>query len=235
MKSKNEYRIVFNTLILALIACLCFTALAGCQEEGTQNATSGSSDVLTSPDTTPSLTTPSVSDGTTTVGSTTAETTTAETTTVTEPLPSTPQVTTLPTPETTVLPAPIATEGSFSMDTGTTLNFRVDWSLDKFEDGYAYIDVKIVLDTYEIHVSPRKNLGIINFGEETIRYSTDRISYTGKKPTEIILTLAQIAIPADGDIAVTYLEGRWFFNGNYARVDYGWLTAGGYVCVQKPQ
>jgi len=234
MKNSNN-RTLFYVVVFSLLICICFTALVGCKWDKNPDTTSGESTPtpeVTTPE--PVVTTPSAD--TTTESTTTEEvTTTPDPVTSTAPLPSTPAETTTVTPETTVLPAPIASSGTFKMDTGSTLGFRVDWSLDKFEDGFAYIDVKVILHTYEIYVSARKNLGIINFGEDSIRFSTDRISYGGKKPTEIILTVVQVAVPADGDIAVAYLEGKWFYNGNYARVDYDWLSAGGYICVQKPQ
>lgn len=233
MNNKNSVKAVVFTALLSLIVCLCFVSFTGCFED-TEEGKGTESSSIDNVTVAPVVTTPGSSE-VTTVESSTPEVTTTPTPTESQTTPSTPEVTTTDkTPETTVLPAPLATHGTFKMDTGSSLEYRIDWKLDKFDDEYAYIDLSVVLDTYEIYVSPRKNLGIINFGEESIRFSTDRISYSGKKKAEIILTVVQIQIPADGDIAVAYVEGQWFYNGHYATVDYDWLSAGGYICVQRP-
>ena len=225
------------TVIFALLISVCFTLLAGCRPGPEIPGTSDSGKTTPSPITSsPDTTTSYKEKDTTTADVTTPDQTTPGSSSVTDTQPATPEdTTTAKTPETTVLPAPIASSGTFEMDTGTTLGYRVDWSLDKFEDGLAYIDVKVILTTYELSISGRRNLGIINFGEDSIRFSTDRISYGGKKPIEIILTFVQVVVPATGDIAVAYIEGEWFFNAKYAGIEYDWLSAGGYVCVQKPQ
>lgn len=225
--NKKEKQVLFYFALVSLLVCICFTSFVGCRRNDAPPVHTSGSDTSVSDTTTDFTTTSDLYSET--------DTTTPNTSETSDTASSTPDVnTTLNPPETTTLPAPISSEGSFKMDTGTSLGFMVDWSLDRFEDGFAYIDVKVSLNTYELHVSQRKNLGVINFGEESIRFSTDRISYDGKKPTEIVLTFVQVAIPADGSLAVAYLEGKWFFNGNYANVEYDWLSAGGYICVQKP-
>lgn len=237
MTNKFRNKPLVYTVIFALLISVCFTLLAGCRPGPEIPGTSDSGKTTPSPITSsPDTTTSYKEKDTTTADATTPDQTTPGSSSVTDTQPATPEdTTTAKTPETTVLPAPIASSGTFKMDTGTTLGYRVDWSLDKFEDGLAYIDVKVILTTYELYVSARRNLGIINFGEDSIRFSTDRISYSGKKPTEIILTFVQVVVPATGDIAVAYIEGEWFFNASYAGTEYDWLSAGGYVCVQKPQ
>ena len=229
-------RPIIYAILLALLISVCFTLLAGCGGGGKANDTTPGAVTTPTPTTDAATTTEEPEATTTTAEATTPEMTTPESTAAqtTEPVTTTAETTTAKAPETTAPPAPFATSGSFKMETGTTLGYRLDWSLDRFEDGFAYIDIKVILTTYELYISARRNLGIINFGEETIRFSTDRISYSGKKPIEIILTVVQVAIPADGDIAVAYVEGEWFFNASYANVEYDWLSVGGYVCVQKP-
>lgn len=227
-KENKRNKAIFYVVTFSLLFCICFAQLTACNRQERPSETTPFetplSPVTSAPETTvsPSTSTPETTKS--------PETTPDDTTTS---IDTTPEDTTTKSPETTELPAPIANSGTFKMATGTSLGFRLDYELDKFEDGFAYIDVKVVLTTYELHVSQRKN-GVVSFGEESIIFSTDRISYDGKKPTDIVMTVVQVAIPADGDIAVAYLEAKWWFAGIYAGVEYNWLTAGGYVCVQKP-
>lgn len=219
---------IFYILTFSLLFCICFAQLAACSKNELPDDTTPYETTL-SPDTSRAETTvappTSAPDTTKTPDTTPEDTTTGDDITTAE--------TTTKTPDTTELPAPISTEGTFSMETGTSLKFRLEWSLDKFDDKFAYIDVKIVLTTYELHVSGRKN-GTVTFGDEIVTFSTDRISYDGKKPIEIVMTMMQVAIPAESDITVAYLEGKWWFAGQYAGVEYNWLKAGGYICVQRP-
>lgn len=230
MSIKKRKRTLLLAASFSLIICMCFTAFIGCTDKGEKGDTTSSPEDITA---TSDLTTP-YSGTTSSDDPVTPDVTTTAVPTESATAPVTPDVTTDKAPETTVLPAPIASEGVFNMDTGTTLGYRVEWKLDKFDNEYAYIDVTIVLETYEIYVSQRRNLGVINYGDESIRFSTDRIAYEGKKKTEIILTYVQIQIPAQGDVAVAFLEGQWFYNGSYSGVEYDWLSAGGYVCVKRP-
>ena len=234
MKNISGKRTVFLASLFSLIICLCFTFLTGCFNKESPEQITTVSDIPSEEITLPPIITTPDTGSVTEDDPVTPEVTTTEEPTDTSTDPMTPAETTTQTPVTTVLPAEIATEGIFKMDTGSSLDFKVAWKLDRFEDGYAYIDVDIVLNTYEIYVSQRRNLGVVSYGEEKINFSTDRISYSGKNKIEIPLTKVQIAIPTTGDIAVAFVEGKWFYNGNYAGVDYDWLSAGGYVCVKKP-
>ncbi len=217
--------------------CICFAFFVGCRENESDppndNGTGDVTDAVTTPVATDVTT--GGEDKTTPVGDSTTE----------------PNVTTTPASEsasdsdtvttdavTTAPPAPFATEGSFEMNTGTSLGYRLDWKLDRIENDVAYVNVNVVLNTYELYVSPRVDLGVITFGEESLRFSSERINYTDRtKKIDIVLTTQQIALKLENGAVSEYVEAKWFFNGTYyssaATVEYDWLTAGGYICISK--
>ncbi len=241
MKNINTVKTI---LVFAMLLALTFTLLVSCEPRNGGDTTTNA----------PSTSTPTGDVSSADPESSTKEpeqTTTAPIQTTKEPEQTTkaPELTTAPevttkepeqttkAPETTnnpsVLPEP-ATEGSFVANTNTTLGFKIDWKLNEIEGGYAYIDVEVVLSTYRLTLSGRKNLGAFTVGEETLRYSTDKIVVEGPAKEDVVLYKNELRLPlTDGKLA-TYVETKWFFNGTYNEIELDWLTVGGYIVIEAP-
>lgn len=249
-RHSNRNPVFINTLVLALLFAICFTTLVSCFGNGADETGGGTSENIVpnqnSTDTDESVSPVMTGDENTSQPSETTDstvTTDNETDKQTDKITENGTDTSKPSDTTTssgsgesdtsVPSVPPTKSGSFAAETGTSLGFRLDWSLAGFDEDTALIDVKVVLSTYQLVLSARNNLGIIAFGDENVRFSTERIEQNDSARVEIVLHSTQLKIKADGGQAVSYIEAKWFFNGNYADTDYEWLTAGGFVSVVK--
>ena len=239
-KNKGHIRILTVTAALALTVAVLFTSLTSCKtgsgtesgsgtkEESAFGTTAAITDETTSPVTT--------EEETTRTPATTETTKTPDTTSTpavtTEPV-TTPAVTETDTPATTLPPVIGETSGVFHAETGTSLGFRVEWELVGFEGNKAIINTKVILSSYQLYISQRKNLGVIKFGDNEVRFSTERITQDENKRVEILLTEQEVKVDTDNGFAIFHFEVRWFFNANYAGTDYEWIGAGGYITLNK--
>lgn len=239
-KSTKHKRILALTLALSITVALLFVSLTSCHTGdgvGSDSVTNtesafGTTTAITDETTSPATKAPE----TTTPPETTATTSAPETTTTpkeTTDAATTPAVTETDPPETTLPPVVSQTSGVFYAETGTSLGFRVEWELVGFEGEKAIINTKVILSTYQLYISARNNLGIIQFGDSQVRFSTSRITQDQNKKVDILLTEQQVKVDTDNGFAVVHFEVRWFFNANYAGTDYEWIGAGGYISLNR--
>ena len=230
------------TVLLALIVALLFTSLTSCrtgdgENTGSNTVTATGTAFGTTTSDAQTTVSPSTTDSITTKAPETTETakvtdTTSAPAVTTDPI-TLPVTTGTKEPETTLPPVIAETSGVFYADTGTSLGFRVEWELVGFEDDKAIIKTRVILSSYQLYISARNNLGIIQFGDNQIRFSTARITQEQNKKVDILLTEQQVKVDTDNGFAVVHFEVRWFFNANYAGTDYEWIGAGGYISLNK--
>lgn len=210
--------------------CTAFAVLVACNFGGDGGSTSADttspapSQTTVGSETTGDVTTPSQTDPSETSGqgTGTTESTPSETT------GETPSETTPPT-DTQKPATPTVTSGRFKMETGTSLDFYFDWKINGFEDGYALIQIDVVLSTYQLYISARNNLGIITFNGETVRFSTEKIEQGENKKVDIPLHSEVIKVKADETVKDINISVKWFFNGSYKDIEFEWLEAGGII------
>ncbi len=124
---------------------------------------------------------------------------------------------------------PAQTSGRFEMETGTSFDFYVDWKINGFEDGYALLQVDIVLSTYQLYISARNNLGIITVNGEAVRFSTEKIEQGESKKVDILLHSQTLRVKPSETNSDIDINVEWFFNGSYNGVEFEWLEAGGII------
>lgn len=225
-----NFKRTVSFILCAVMFCTAFTSFAACNF--------GSGAVSTPAQTT--LPTPSQTTGgggdtgdVTTVPETDPAQTSGQVTGGTESQPgdetsSTPSETT-PLEDTQKPIEPAETSGRFKMETETSFDFYFDWKINGFEDGYALLQVDVVLSTYQLYISARNNLGIITVNGETVRFSTEKIEQSESKKVDILLhsqTLRVKPSEANSDIEI---KVEWFFNGSYNGTEFEWLEAGGVI------
>ncbi len=243
---KNSQKTLKIAVVFALIFALSFTLLASCKKEENDPAetTESVSASKPTPDSQTKAPETTVAPGTTlgttdnqgtaTPGTTVSPGTTSAPVTTVSPETTKPPVTT-ETPGSETVPPVVApsASGSFAADTGTSLGYRLDWALKGFEGDQAVIEYKVVISTYQLILSSRKNLGIISLNGTETRFSTERIEVTGEGKTDVVIHEGEVKVKTVDGKATFELTAKWFFNGNYTGVDYEWLTAGGFISVQK--
>ena len=244
-KNKKGNKTLTVTVALSLIVALLFTFLTSCRTdngEGKESGSDSTSGTGSAFGTTEDLLQDETTSTVTTDTETTTETqkndetkspdTTSAPAVTTEPV-TVPVTTEAKEPETTLPHVAAETSGVFYADTGTSLGFRVEWELVGFEDNKAIIKTRVILSSYQLYISARNNLGIIQFGDNQLRFSTARITQDQNKKVDILLTEQQVKVDTDNGFAVVHFEVRWFFNANYAGTDYEWIGAGGYISLNK--
>ena len=76
-------------------------------------------------------------------------------------------------------------------------------------------------------MSERQNLGRLTCGQESVTFSTDRITITDNtRVTETVLFSHTVKVPSGEAVGVS---ASWLFNGVYAGVELGELTVSGTV------
>lgn len=142
------------------------------------------------------------------------------------PTPAPPAPTPAPTPVPTPAPTPpqsVSGAGSFTSNTGTGLNIKVDWNAYNDAYGNVMLKVKIYASHYSFYTSALWNTVQVTVGGQTYYANSPDISYDGNdlKYTE----LASFDIPAStGNVAIDVL---WQYRGTYSGKDLGDITASG--------
>lgn len=159
--------------------------------------------------------------------------TAAPTTTVSAPgTTAAPAETTIPAPVTTA--APITASGKFSSETGSNLEIHLEWSVIGNTDKAVTVRAEAYITHYEIWVSARHG-GKLIIGNSSQSFSTEAITYDGKKKQTVTLTSATVDIPlgADGTATVD-ISVSWPFIGTYSGIKIDNLTCGGTVRIGQP-
>ena len=147
-----------------------------------------------------------------------------------EPL-ATPAPTPQPTPEPTPKPTPAPTpapadaEGSFSANTGTGLNRRVDWRTYTAADGKRKLQADVSIVSYSIFTSSQYKSITLKLGNNAWSADCPGVSYDGKD--QIVTKAASFTVdaPAPGSTATV----EWYSGGTYSGKDLHTITATGTI------
>ncbi len=234
-------KIIVYFALWAVLCAVLFTLFTSCRTtEGPGDGTSSDSTSEISPDESTKNT-----DVTTDLPTSNEQTTGNPSTTEGSETTKEPETTKAPEttkdPETTEPPVTTGPDltpkssGSFSGETNTSLEYRLDWTLVGINNGVAEFEFKVILSTYELRLSERKNLGqiVLDGGKTIHKFSTSRIDISPGGKAEIELYKTNLTHEMTGDTLSFEAEARWFFNGNYAGVDFEWLSAVGVITVTK--
>ena len=153
----------------------------------------------------------------------------------TEPAPETsPEPSPEPTPEPPVEETkPVvsaAGSGSFKSDSGAKINIRVEynWRSSEGASDTVEVSVKVLLDSYSLHLSAVPKSVIINLGGQYISLDAPAVDYDGSEL--LTTTLAEKTftadIPADGRLS---LSVEWLFGGTYSGIELDSIECSGTV------
>lgn len=154
----------------------------------------------------------------------------AATTAATTAPTATPSPTPSPTPTPTAAPTPtpivgtLTAQGSFSSDTGTSLNMAVNWSAVDNGDGTTTISLSGTVTSYSLSVMA--NSVSISFAGYSASTTAQSISVESSTYTISNLFSTSLTVPSGtaGDMTVT-----WNYNGTYSDVTLDTITATDYV------
>ena len=122
--------------------------------------------------------------------------------------------------------------GSFSSDTGTTLNLEIVYAVTTVEAGLHKVTVTVYLDSYSLSCNSRTNCNTITIGDNDYVFSTGAIVYnsgTGRHRTELSTAEALYTdeeLPEELQIGAT-----WLFKGTYSQVEIDTLEVSGSVAL----
>lgn len=221
---------IISLILCAVMFCTAFASFAACNNGEGNGGTTAQTTVPTPSQTTNGETTGEV----TTSPETDPAQTSGQGTSGTESQPesetsSTPPQTTPPSNETQKPIEPSATSGRFKMETGTSFDFYFDWKINGYEDGHVFLQVDVVLSTYQLYISARNNLGIITVNGESVRFSTEKIEQGESNKVDILLHSEVLRVKPSETNSDIEIKVEWFFNGSYNGVEFEWLEAGGVI------
>ena len=139
----------------------------------------------------------------------------------------TPAPTPVPTPAPTPKPTPIPADasGSFSSNTGTGLNLRVDWQTYRDAGGSRKLKADVYIVSYSIFTSAQYKSITLKVGGNAWGADCAGISYDGKDQIATKAASFTVDAPASG----TQISVEWYYGGSYSGKDLHTITATGTV------
>lgn len=157
------------------------------------------------------------------------------------PVP-TPPPTPTPTPTPSAEPEPSAPisygtdlgSGSFKSDTGAKLDIHADWSAKTISSTQVEVTVKVMLDSYSLHLQGVANSVNINLGGQYVSLDAPKVEYDGseKLTTELASKTFTVDL-AEGQSDNLSLAVEWHFGGSYGNMDLPVLECGGAVSLSR--
>ncbi len=225
--NKNTLKaVVFIAAFLLLAAGLIalFTDISGSGEHDSPNTSNAPQTVVTP---TPATSTP-------------IPTPTPQTTIVITPTPKpTPTPTPTPISQPTPTPKPDFVDynlgsGTFSSDTGVTINVHAQWSAKTMGRNKVEITVKAELESYTLQLNPSAKALIISInGQQTaldvpeVNIDTNTLTRTDLGTHKVVIDLAE---GQSKDIPVNV---QWQFGGIYSGVDLSVVEASGTIPLKR--
>lgn len=159
-------------------------------------------------------------------------------TTTEQPIETAPPTTTTqaPEPETTTeeenlpevttaeIDGSVSNSGSFTSNTGSGIELKVEWKTFNDDDGALKVRLNISLSCYSIYVGSRYSGLEIDLGGSTRYLDTDAISYTGSGTTILIGSCVMDMPDSSVDAEVT-----WAYKGTYNGEQIDYITADGTI------
>lgn len=165
--------------------------------------------------------------------------TAAPTQPVNTPAP-TPPATPTPTPTPSTEPsAPVSYggelgSGSFKSDTGAKLDIHADWSAKSVSSTQVEVTVKVMLDSYSLHLQRVANSVNINLGGQYVSLDAPEVEYDGSEALTTELASKTFTVDlAEGQSADLSLAVEWHFGGSYGNMELPVLECGGTVSLSR--
>lgn len=132
-----------------------------------------------------------------------------------------------PTPAPTPKPTPIPADasGSFSSNTGTGLNLRVDWQTYKDGGGSRKLKADVYIVSYSIFTSAQYRSITLKVGSNAWGADCAGISYDGKDQIATKAASFTVDAPAPGST----VSVEWYYGGSYSGKELHTITATGTV------
>lgn len=155
---------------------------------------------------------------------------------------NTPVPTPPPTPTPTVEPEPIQPasygdslgSGSFKSDTGAKLNIHADWSARTISSSQAEVTVKVILDSYSLHLQAVSNAVNINLGGQYVSLNAPAVDYDGTAALSTELASKTFTVDlAEGQAEDFSLAVEWHFNGTYGQIELPVIECGGTISLSR--
>lgn len=163
--------------------------------------------------------------------------TAAPTQPVNTPVPTPP-----PTPTPSAEPEPSAPvsygselgSGSFKSDTGAKLDIHADWSAKTVSGSQVEVTVKVMLDSYSLHLQAVPNSVNINLGGQYVSLDAPAVEYDGAEALTTELASKTFTVDlAEGQSHDLSLAVEWHFGGSYGNMDLPVIECGGTVSLSR--
>ena len=166
------------------------------------------------------------------------------------PVPTLPASTPVPTPPPTPTPTPVPSvepeptqtvsygtelgSGSFRSETGAKLDIHADWSARTVSSSQAEITVKIILDSYSLHLQAVPNSVNINLGGQYVSLNAPAVDYDGSAALSTELASKTFTVNlAEGQTDSFSLAVEWHFGGTYGDVELPVIECGGTIGLSR--
>lgn len=164
------------------------------------------------------------------------------------PEPTQPASTPVPTPPPTPTPTPSAEpeptqpvsygadlgSGSFKSDTGAKLNIHADWSARTVSATQAEVTVKVILDSYSLHLQAVSNSVNLNLGGQYVSLNAPAVDYDGSEALSTELASKTFTVElSEGQSDDLSLAVEWHFGGTYGDVELPVIECGGTISLSR--
>lgn len=120
--------------------------------------------------------------------------------------------------------------GTFMTLYDKTCRFGLDYTVRSAGEGKAELEVKVFLDSYDVSIGPRPNMGKISINGESHTFSTDRLEHLDGERVKVELTTFKTTLDRDEKLDIA-IDVSWIYNGVYGETAIKDMTAGGTVTV----
>ena len=140
-----------------------------------------------------------------------------------------------PEPETIIPEAPSMSgevTGSFSSNTGTSMNLIVKWAANRANDGSYDVTLQFFVKSYDFFVGPRVDNQVTlhpSEGDKSISFSTAQISKPASVLNETYLGQTSVSLSAEDMSAGVEASVIWNFKGSYSGQPFPTVEASGVI------
>ena len=142
-----------------------------------------------------------------------------------------------PEPETIIPEAPSMSgevTGSFSSNTGTSMNLIVKWAANRANDGSYDVTLQFFVKSYDFFVGPRFDNQVTlhpSEGDKSISFSTAQISKPASVLNETYLGQTSVSLSAEDMSAGVEASVIWNFKGSYSGQPFPTVEASGVIAA----
>ena len=154
------------------------------------------------------------------------------------PVP-TPKTTPKPTPVPTPVPTPSFVDrslgsGSFSSDTGVTINVKAKWKAETAGKNQVKVTVDGLVESYSLHLKPGLKAVVITINGQRLALDGPEMNLDTQTLTTTPLGSHTVTLNlAEGQSATIPVSVEWKFGGVYSGVDLSVISAGGDITLSR--